>query len=161
MIWVPLELKVLAEKIGLLCPEVAIGWRVGDYFRRRLVAWGEKIKEHRIVSYNTSKSAETLCLMGFRLQIEDLGEHVYSLCRSDGSPRLMISIRLRHLLPEVGFRELEEKIINLQAGPEERQKYLLALDRWVSQIILASDQELFKKEGGQEYSPYQGGELNP
>ncbi len=146
MIWVPLELKILAEKVGFLSPEVAIGWRVGDLFRRKLIRQGKKIKDHMVVSYNGLPGNQVLSLMGFRLRVEDLGEHVYSLCDSQGQPHLMVSVRLRHLLPEEGFIQLEKRIAHLEAEPAEREEYLLALDRWVSQIILASDGELFRKE---------------
>jgi len=143
MIFVDLELKAIAEKHGHLCPDLAIGWRVGSLFREYLPAHPEGFL---VYVYNSTCAVQALTLMGFETKIEDLREHTYTLISPGGDILSLLTVRPDFITPPVPMNELGQKIKEGRATYYEKAHYLHLLDHWVVEIISAAEDEIFWRE---------------
>jgi len=135
---VDLELKNLADKHGHLCPDFAIGWRVG-LLARQFMADGGKI-----VAGSLSCAIEAIQAMGpWNLIIDGAqGEHNYRLEAFTGE-NLVLRIPKELTWPGGNFLELENRISTHKATLEEVSAYQVQIDKQVERILSASDAELF------------------
>lgn len=144
MLFVDLELKVLAQRHGHLCPYLALGWRVGVYFRELLPR--PFPEDFTVLAYNRSCAVSALRLMGFRVRVEDLNEHTYSLLDLRGDPLSFVTVQQDLLLPSEALWELGQKLRDGQATYYEKAHYTYLIDSWVADILSASEEALFGLE---------------
>ncbi|WP_022854248.1 formylmethanofuran dehydrogenase subunit E family protein [Thermodesulfatator atlanticus] len=145
MLWVDLELKAMADRHGHLCPYLALGFRVGEHFRKLLPT--DQVP-FDVRTYNQSCAVAALELMGFKVEVEELGEQTYALMAPSGETYALVTISREFLTPPAeDIMTIAEKIACGTADPFEKAHYGHALDRWILKILEAKEEELFKADG--------------
>ncbi len=136
---VDLELKAIAQETGHLCPELAIGWRVGLYARRFMA--GEK---GRIEAGCLSCAMDALEAMGpWELSVDPLkGRHVY-LLEVAGWRSVVLEVAHRFAYPDEALAALERRIAGNHAEVKDMVSYQAVLDRRIQGILSAKESELF------------------
>ncbi|OAG28764.1 formylmethanofuran dehydrogenase subunit E family protein [Thermodesulfatator autotrophicus] len=144
MLLVDLELKVIAEKHGHLCPYLALGWRVGSFFKKFLLEKEFTGFENFFVhSYTHTCALNALELMNFKVTCENIGEHVYLLQAITGKALSMVAVNSEIIVPPYKMEELAFKVYSDTALYYEKAHYNYLFDRWIVDILSASDEELF------------------
>ncbi len=144
MLLVDLELKVIAERHGHLCPYLALGWRVGSFFKNFLLKKEFTSFENFFVhSYAYTCALNALELMDFKVSCENIGEHVYVLQTISGKALSMIAVNADLIVPPYKLEELALKISSDTALYYEKAHYRHLFDHWIVDILNASDDELF------------------
>ena len=140
MILVDLELKMLANRHGHLCPDLAIGWRVGLVARRYLANSGT------ITASCLSCALDALKAMGpWTIKVDPIkGRHTYHLLPDRGQ-LLVLEVPLDLTWPGENFINLEKRFFRCEASPAEIRAYQALIDKQVSRILTASDADLFSK----------------
>ena len=141
MILVDLELKMLADQHGHLCPNLAIGWRVGLLARRYIANNGA------ITAECLSCALDALRAMGpWKIKVDPIkGRHLYRLLPDRGQ-LLVLEVPLDFAWPGEDLINLEERLSRCEATPEEMAAYQVLIDKQVSRILTASDADLFACE---------------
>ncbi len=136
---IDLELKLLADGYGHLCPDFAIGWRVGLFARR---VFGEN--GGNILAGCLSCASEALAAMGtWNLKIDALmGRHFYRL-EVPGAGCVELDVPDELTWPDGDFAGLERQVSENRASILEIASYQIRIDEQISRILAATDQELF------------------
>ncbi|AEH44383.1 hypothetical protein Thein_0501 [Thermodesulfatator indicus DSM 15286] len=144
MLLVDLELKVIAEKHGHLCPYLALGWRVGLFFKNFLLKKEfTSFENFFVLAYAHSCALSALELMNFKISCENIGEHVYVLQTITGDALSMIAVNAEIIIPPRELEELTWKIKSDTALYYEKAHYSYLFDNWIVDILNASEEELF------------------
>ncbi len=135
---VDLELKRMADMNGHLCPDLAIGWRVGLVARTILQDDGE------IVAGCMSCAVEALKNMGpWRLKVDMAqGRHMYQV-RSGKDICVNLEVSERFTWPDGDLALLEQRVSRHEASLEEIAAYQARIDEQIQEILSATDHELF------------------
>jgi len=159
-LFVPLELTKIVQYHGHLCPELAVGYRVGLMAQKELGLTREKAREFFILAENMSSAIDALqymtgCTVGNQcFYAYDLGKHVYYLGRfNKGSEEPRETLRIALVNPlinlnqagETPVNDIEKKIIAGQAGAAEVEEYHHAINQAVSELLNAPEGSLFTK----------------
>ncbi len=140
MLLVELELQLISERHGHLCPDLAVGFRIGKIARRILPKEGGVIEAGCI-----SCALDALSQMGnWNIRVNPIiGKHLYNLKKGE---QLLLSIELNDSFlsytPELC--SLEDKLFQQKATIEEAARYQIEIDRQVESILQVKDHELFK-----------------
>ncbi len=135
---VDLELKMIADKNGHLCPDLAIGWRVGLVARKIIQRGGE------IVAGCMSCAVVALNDMGpWHLKVDAVqGRHKYQI-RSNQGVHVILDVNERFTWPGGDFAVLEQRVSRHEATLEEVAVYQRQIDEQVHRILAATDAKLF------------------
>jgi len=139
MLLVELELQIISEKHGHLCPDLAIGFRVGK-LARHLLPDGNGIIEVGCISC----ALDAISYMGkWQVKVNPIiGRHIYNFKKDD---KLILSIEVKeHFLNQKELCNLEDKLFQHKATIEEAAQYQVEIDRQVENILRIKDHELFK-----------------
>ncbi len=137
---IDLELKMLADAHGHLCPDLAIGWRVGLVARK--VFGGND--DGNILAGCLSCASEAIAAMGsWNLKIDALmGRHFYRL-EALGAGCVELEVPDELTWPDGNFAGLERQVSENKASILEIAAYQIQIDDQISRILGATDQELF------------------
>lgn len=153
-VMVPLPLANIVRYHGHLCPELAIGYRVGVIAQRELGISREKAHSFFALAENMTSAIDALqfmtgCTVGNQnFFAYDLGKHVYYFGPAQNGNELQEVLRVALINPVVDFAgkgEIEKKILAGQAEPAELENYQRALDEAVEQILTLPEEKLFTK----------------
>ncbi len=139
MLLVELELQLIAEKHGHLCPELAIGFRVGK-LARHFLPNGDGIIEAGCISC----ALDAISHMGkWDIKVNPIiGKHLYNFKKNK---KLLLSIELnnRFFYNSLELGNLENKLFQHKATIEEAARYQIEIDKQVETILRVKDSELF------------------
>lgn len=159
-LFVPLVLTKIVQYHGHLCPELAVGYRVGLMAQKELGMTRENARDFFILAENMSSAIDALqymtgCTVGNRgFYAYDLGKHVYYLGRfHKGSEEPQETLRIALINPlinlnhagETPVNDIEKKIIAGQAVAAEVEEYHRAINQAVSELLNAPEESLFTK----------------
>ena len=138
MLLVNMELKLIADRHGHLCPDLAIGWRIGKLARRLITESGT------IEAGCMSCALEALSQMGnWHIRINPkISRHIYKL-KDPNSPPVEIRVPDKFTWFSGEIASLETKLFKNEATIDEAAKYQVEIDRQVEKILRAPDTELF------------------
>ncbi len=141
---IDLELKGIALENGHLCPDLAIGWRVG-LFARKFLAQDDG---GSIEAGCMSCALEALQAMGsWDLSVDAVqGRHVY-LLRTGKGEEVELKVADEFVVPDPRVLELEKKITMNMAATNEMLFYKDKLDEQIYRILSAREEDLFQMEG--------------
>ncbi|MGB9777270.1 MAG: FmdE family protein [Anaerolineae bacterium] len=149
---VDIRLKRIADFHGHLCPDLVLGYRVGQHALERLTlalmggAW------LRVIVENTTSAVDAIqhitgCTVGNqRLLVRDWGKHVYTFIHSE-EEGLRLSLRPGILPENPEMAELEQKIRAGQATLLEMARYQTLLDQRIAFVLNTPAEVLFAAQG--------------
>lgn len=153
-IMVPLPLSNIVHYHGHLCPELAIGYRVGLVAQQELGLSREKAHSFFILAENMTSAIDALqfmtgCTVGNQnFFAYDLGKHVYYFgpVQSGDEPQEVLRVALINpVLNLNNKKEVERKIVTAQVTAAELEDYQRAIDEAVQLILDLPEEKLFAK----------------
>ena len=151
---VPLPLLNIVQYHGHLCPELAIGYRVGLAAQKELGLTRDNGRDFFILAENMSSAIDALqhmtgCTVGNQcFYAYDSGKHVYYFGRFQGGPGSPPALRVALINPLIDLShvsDIEKKIMAGQAVSAEAGAYHRAIDKAVSEILNMPEESLFAK----------------
>lgn len=151
-LFVPLPLVNIARYHGHLCPELAVGYRVGLTAQKELGLTRDTVSNFFILAENMTSAIDALqymtgCTIGNqRFYAYDLGKHVYYFGRFHDGPEPGEAMRVALVNPLInlgGAHYTEKRIMAGQAASAEVEEYQHAIDKSVSEILNIHEENLF------------------
>lgn len=152
---VPVPLLNIVYYHGHLCPELAVGYRVGLVAQKELGLTRETAKDFFVLAENMTSAIDALqfmtgCTIGNQnFFAYDLGKHVYYFGSFPaGSEPRQEALRVALINPIVDLScqgEIEKRIVAGRASAADLEEYQQAIDDAVREILSIPDESLFVK----------------
>ena len=146
-----ITMKRLVDFHGHFCPDLVIGAKLCEYIQKLIPENNGLNISISIVAQNCTSAVDAIqILLGAtfgnqRLQIMDLGKHVYSLLIIDTGTSFMFSLKQQKYGDEDEFDNLEQKVVNSRISLEEAVHFQKLMDRRIEKLLALTPEELFTK----------------